>query len=94
MVQSEIGTRMRVRVHKSTHGAAGGEKVDEFPDGERDGHRDGGRDEKETYGEEEGLFLWFGEGDDFAEGRTGVGGRTEGVGEETGEEGAVGGWRV
>lgn len=91
MVQSQVPMAMRAIAHKSTHGTIGGEKVHEFTDGERDGHGDGGGDEEETYGKKEGLFLGFCEGDDFAEGRAGVGGRTEGFWEETGEKRALGG---
>ena len=75
---------------RTTHGIASGEKVDEFSNGERDGHGDGGGDQDETYGEEEGFFLGFSEGDDLAEGRAGVGGRSEGCGEKTSEKRAGG----
>ena len=82
------------RTNESTHGVVGGEEVDEFSDGQRDGHGDRGGDEEETYGKEERLSLGFGEGDDFAEGRAGAGGRAEGLGEETREEGGADGGRA
>ena len=93
-----VPSRCRVRADKEarrerTHGIVGREEIDEFTHGERDGHGDGGRDEEETYGEKERLSLGFGEGDDFAEGRAGVGRRPEGLWEDAGEKRAVDGRR-
>lgn len=84
----QVVQRAASHTKNPTHGMGSGEKVDEFSDGEGDGHGNGGRDEEETYGKKEGLFLWFSECNDFAEGRARGGGRSE-----TREKGGSGRWK-